>query len=43
MSGRVEVIWSLTSLSKHFIMTEVRTGTRVALLKHVGTADWDKD
>ena len=23
VSGRVEVIWSLTSLSKHFMMTEV--------------------
>ena len=58
MSGRVEVMRSLISLSKHFMMMEVSatgqsfslvtlafvgTGTMVALLKHVGTADWDKD
>ena len=59
MSGRVEVIWSLTSLSMHIMMMEVSamgqlsfssvtfaflgTETIVALLKHVGTADWDRD
>jgi hypothetical protein len=49
----------LTSLSKHFMMTEVSaterwslssvtfaflgTGTMVTNLKHVGTADWDRE
>ena len=50
VSGRVEVIWSLTSLSMHFMMRFISvtlailgTGTMLALLKHVETADWHKD
>ena len=34
MSGRVEVIWSLTSLSKYFMMTEVSaTGLTHSVVK----------
>ena len=59
MAGKEEMIWSLTSLSKHFMMTELNamgpiviyfnylsflgTGTVVAILKHVGTADWNRE